>query len=814
MKIIVKLVFVGIAALWLSGCAPVKEEIQSPNIIFIPADDTGCFGQKKPFATLPEHLNDTAFAEWICPRVDNDNGVFYFRKQIVINSIPEKFIVNVSADNRYRLYVNESLVSWGPAVGDLLNWNYEIIDIAPYLKTGKNIISSQVWNLGGLRGARQISNRTAFILQGNSEMEQQANTDKSWVCANDSGYYFIKMNSEKVGGGYIAGATDSIVGKQHPWGWNQAEFDDSKWNQASELGKGNHTGLDTWLGTSWLLKERTIPVMEQKKQVIPQILYAKGIPFNTSSYKGSLKLNVPANSQVELLFDNQVLTMGFLQLKLGNGRGSKIKIQYQESLFETNGQKGDRTEWQGKEMKGYYDVFMPDGGLRQFEPLWIRTFRYVKLTIETKEEALNILDFYNIYTAYPLQQKAFFSSNNDTLTKIWDTSWRTARLCALETYMDCPYYEQLQYIGDTRIQALISMYVAGDDRLAKNAIRQFYGSLQPMGLTKSNHPSNGSQIIPPFSLIFINMIHDHYMLRDDSLFTKQYIPGIKFILDWFVSKIVDNGMLGPLPYWNHIDGGTLFKNGSPPGISEGGSAHMSILLAHTIDKAVDILKHYGFSCDAEYFEAISISLKEKILKLCYNMEKQLLAETPEKLIYSQHTNSMAILAGMFSKKDQKIVAQKIISDTTLVQATLYFNFYVFQALKKAGLGGKMIKEMDKWSVFLDNGFTTFPEHGIDSRSDCHAWSAHPLFDFLNITAGVEPASPGFKTVEIQPQPGNLTNINASIPHPLGEISIEILEEKNDVSQLKILLPLGLTGKLFYKQNTYALLGGNNEFNLK
>ena len=772
------------------------------------------FGQKKPFASLPKHLNDSAFAEWISPGVDNDNGVFYFRKQIVINSIPKKFIVHVSADNRYRLYVNESLVSWGPAVGDLLNWNYETIDIAPYLKTGKNIIASQVWNLGGLKGARQISNATAFILQGNSEMEQLINTDKSWVCKRDTGYHFLHMTSETVGGGYIAGATDSIVGKQHPWGWNNSEFDDSKWNKASELGKGNHAGLDTWLGTPWLLKARTIPLMEQEKQAISELLYAKGLPFKPSTYNGKLDLNIPANSKVELLLDNQVLTMGFPQLKVQNGSRSKIKIQYQESLFETNGEKGNRTEWQGKEMKGYYDVFMPDGGLRQFEPLWIRTFRYVKLIIETKEEALKILDFHNIYTAYPLQQQAIFSSNDDTLAKIWDTSWRTARLCALETYMDCPYYEQLQYIGDTRIQALISMYVAGDDRLAKNAISQFYGSMQPMGLTKSNHPTGGSQIIPPFSLIFINMVHDYYMLRDDSPFIKQYIPGIKFILDWFVSKIDDNGILGPLPYWNHIDGGTLFKNGSPPGISEGGSAHMSILLAYTIDKTVDMLKHHGYSCDAEYLEAISTSLKERTLELCYNEEKQLLAETPEKRIYSQHTNSMAILAGMFNEEDEKIVAQKIISDTTLIPATLYFNFYVFQALKKVGLGGEVIKEMDKWSVFLDNGFTTFPEHGIDSRSDCHAWSAHPLFDFLNITTGVEPSSPGFKTVEIRPQLGNLSNINASIPHTLGEISIEILKEKNDASQLKIVLPVGLTGKLIYKQNTYVLLSGNNEFNLK
>lgn len=772
------------------------------------------FGQKQPFATFPEHLNDKAFAEWISPGLGNDAGVFYFRKQIAINSIHEKFIIHVSADNRYRLYVNESLVSWGPAAGDLLNWNYETVDIAPYLKTGNNIIAAQVWNLGSLKGARQISHASAFILQGNSEMEQLINTNKSWVCSRDTGYHFLHMTSETVGGGYIAGATDSLVGKAHPWGWNKQEFEDSTWNKAHELGKGNHSGLDTWLGTQWLLKARTIPLMEQEKQAIPELLYAKGLPFTPSTYKGKLDVKIPANSKVELLLDNQVLTMGFPQLTVEKGSGSKIKIQYQESLFENNGEKGNRSEWQGKVMKGLYDVFMPDGGLRQFEPLWIRTFRYVKLTIETKEEALKILDFHNIYTAYPLEEQAVFSSNDDRLAKIWDTSWRTTRLCALETYMDCPYYEQLQYIGDTRIQALISMYVAGDDRLVKNAISQFYGSMQPMGLTKSNHPTGGTQIIPPFSLIFINMVHDYYMLRDDSLFVQQYIPGIKFILDWFVNKIDDNGILGPLPYWNHIDGGTLFENGSPPGISEGGSAHMSVLLAYTIDKTVDMLKYYGYFCDAEYLEDISILLKTRTLELCYDEEKQLLAESPEKRIYSQHTNSMAILAGMFNEKDAKTVAQKIILDTTLVPATLYFNFYVFQALKKVGLGGEVINEMDKWYAFLDNGFSTFPEHGIESRSDCHAWSAHPLFDFLNITAGVEPASPGFKTVVIRPQPGKLSNINASMPHPLGEISIEIREKKNGVSQLKIILPAGLTGKLIYKQSTYMLPGGNHEFSLE
>ena len=82
--------------------------------------------------------------------------------------------------------------------------------------------------------------------------------------------------------------------------------------------------------------------------------------------------------------------------------------------------------------------------------------------------------------------------HDPVLSKIWDVGWRTARLCAHETYMDTPYWEQLQYVGDTRIQALISLYSAGDDRLVKNAIELFDESRLPDGLTQSRYPDDAA----------------------------------------------------------------------------------------------------------------------------------------------------------------------------------------------------------------------------------------------------------------------------------------------------------------------------------
>jgi hypothetical protein len=89
--------------------------------------------------------------------------------------------------------------------------------------------------------------------------------------------------------------------------------------------------------------------------------------------------------------------------------------------------------------------------------------------------------------------------------------------------MDCPYYEQMQYIGDTRIQALISLYVSGDDRLMRNAIEQFDDSRIPEGLTFSRYPSNIIQLYPGFSLFWVAMVHDYHRHRPDSTFTQRFL---------------------------------------------------------------------------------------------------------------------------------------------------------------------------------------------------------------------------------------------------------------------------------------------------
>lgn len=74
-------------------------------------------------------------AHWIMhPTVQpQEHAVIIFRKTIELQTKPEKFIIHLSADNHYRLFVNVNYVLRGTARGDLSHWFYETIDIAPYM---------------------------------------------------------------------------------------------------------------------------------------------------------------------------------------------------------------------------------------------------------------------------------------------------------------------------------------------------------------------------------------------------------------------------------------------------------------------------------------------------------------------------------------------------------------------------------------------------------------------------------------------------------------------------------------------------------
>lgn len=764
----------------------------------------------------PDLLTKQWSASWITHPTASKKayGVFHFRHSFELPAKPNAFLVHVTADNRYRLFVNGQSIGSGPARGDKMHWQYETYDLAPFLKAGKNTLAAQVWNMGDFRPMAQMTmGATGFLLQGNTEKETIVNTSrKNWKVIQNTSFRPYPVTSQMVLNQYYAtGACDSLYAAKYPWGWEAPDYNDQHWLTPRQGGSAIPANYAYGHGEAeGSLLPRTIPMMEEKLQRIPKLVRTTGIKADDSFLKGKQSLVIPANTQTTILLDQSHLTTAYPELWVSGGKGSSVDIGYAESLFDGNKKKGNRNATVNKTLFGYHDAFQPDGGeKRLFRPLWYRAYRYLELTINTQAQPLTIHDFYGIFTAYPFRENAAFSSNDPSHKQIWDVAWRTARLCANETYYDTPYYEQLQYIGDTRIQALISLHVSGDDRLMRNALQQYNYSRVPEGLTQSRYPTDQVQMIPPFALYWVDMIHDYHTFRQDDAFVRNFLPGIEGTLTWFKNHLNEKSLLSKLGWWNFVDWAPQFNRGVPKGAEdESGTSIISLQYVYALDRAAELFRYHGKPNEALQYQNLANTIRKAVYEHCFDQEKQLFADTPEKLQFSQHANVMAILTDAVPAGQQAAVMQKVLADKSLTQCTIYYKFYLMNALKKAGMGNQYLNNISTWKSMLADGLTTFPEEDTPStRSDCHAWSASPLIDFLSTVCGIEPAAPGFKSVKIEPHLGTLQEANGKMPHPQGEIQVKLKRKGATGIAAEITLPAGLTGEFVWNNQKIPLTSG-------
>jgi len=748
-------------------------------------------------------------AYWIsCPGVaQRAYGVYHFRKHFVMGEVPRRFVVHLSADNRYRFFVNGRPVCAGPARGDLAHWNFETVDLAPYLIHGENVVAALVWNMGEYAAVGQISNQTAFLLQGDSTAEEGLNTDESWRVMRDSAYSPCSTNMGRIlQAYYVAGPGDEVDGARYPWGWERVDFPDGGWMKATAITRPVVAGYGT--DNLWTLVPRTIPLMEER---LERLSVARRGNVDGGFIRGGHAVVVPAHDSGVVLLDQGYNTVAYPELLVSKGRGSVVRLTYAEALFDAHGVKGNRNDIAGKTIAGDYDIFKPDGGERRlFRPLWMRTYRYLQVHIVTGDEPLVIEDLYGMYIGYPFKQNASFSSNDSSLRTLWDIGWRTARLCAGETYFDCPYYEQLQYEADTRIQSLISLYISGDDRLMRKAITDFYNSRVAEGLTQGRYPSNRLQVIPPFSLFWISMIYDYWMHRKDDAFLREKLFAVKGVLNWYEQHFdVSKGMLGPMRWWNFVDWDNAFPDGSPDGATDGNSAIISLQLAYTLQQAAALFGYFSDTAAARHYAVLADRLTRETYRNCFDVTRGEMANTPLKKTFSQHASIMGVLTGSIPAAEAAVVMDHVLHDTTLSQCTFYYRFYLTRALKKAGMADLYYSSLKPWRDMIAAGLTTFAESPDPTRSDCHAWSASPIYDFLSTICGINPASPGFATVSIRPALGELKEVRGAMPHPLGVIRVHLVRSGVNGISGEIELPAGVSGKFYWAGREVDLRGGVN-----
>ena len=798
-------------------------------------------GRQQRDPSVPIDLRaDSWNARWISvPGAGaQDYGVYYFRKDVELAAVPTDYVVHVTGDNRYKLYVNGTMVSLGPAKGDATHWNYETVDLVPWLKPGKNVIGALVYHEGPSKPDSQASVSVGFLLQGEGNARMLF-TDRTWKCLKDEAYSPLRA---VVSGYYAAGPAEQVDFSRKVEDWLTVSTED--WLDARQGPAGEPKDvMSSNQGDGHNLMPSPLPQMERTAQNLSAVRKADGVKVPAAFLTGGAPLTVPAHTKAEILLDNGVLTNAYFNVKMNGGKDARLAVGYAEALYipdpntpptpspeqlasipeefrnfarapRTVG-KGNRNEVDGKIFIGREDVLLPDGGSHSWTTLDWRTYRYVRLQVETKDEPLTIDGVSGTFTGYPFQLASRLDTDDAELQKMLEIGWRTARLCAVETYMDCPYYEQLQYLGDTRIQALVTLYNSADDRLVKNFLHLADISRNADGITKSRYPTTIPQYIQPYALSYIYAMHDYLMYGKDTQFVLDLVPGAEQIIGYFRRYQQADGRVKNLPGWNFSDwvnNSPDWNYGAPLKGVDGCSINMDLQLLLAYQMMAEMEEVRGNTWQAGEYRKEAEKLAAAVKKAYWNPARGLFADRAEQDHYSQHGNALAILCGIVD--DPKALAGKLLSDTSLNQCTVYYKYYLHEALVKAGLGDEYLDWLDIWRENIAMGLTTWGETSDvnGTRSDCHAWGASPNIELFRTVLGIDSDAVAFRRVRIEPHLGDLKEIGGTMPHPSGEIKAHY-KVKGKKLQVEITLPEGVEGVFVRNDKSHALRAGKNTFTI-
>lgn len=652
-------------------------------------------------------------ASWIGPEYHprGDLGLFTFRRSLQLDAIPDSLCVHVSADQRYILRVNGRIVHRGPQRGTPAHWHFDRLDLAAFLIEGENLIEADVWNFGWFAPMAQHSVRTAFLLEAEAPFESLSTPNEWQVCAHPE--FDFAMLHDGVGEFYIDIGPGEIV--------DRSDAHAPVWRAAHRIGRAESRG-QLGGGAPWSLAPRTLPLFPEGESV-----RSLGAWIRTADGDRPWASGESLNPGEELVLDFGELLCAYPVLDLAAESHAEVRITFAESPWNDDGTKGNRHEWRGKRIGGIQDRFTVGATPTTWSPVWWRTFRYVSITASSPIVRLSCSAQ---PTGYPYRVESTFSCDDARTAPIWDVAIRTLERCAGETYFDCPYYEQLQYVGDTRIQALCGYYLSRDRALQRNAIRQFGESILEGGLTQSRYPSRQLQVIPPFSLIWVLMLYDAWRY-DAPEVVQPWLSRAEGVLEAYARILRDEDPA----YWPFGDWIPGWRWGVPPG---GAKAEMHRLMLDLARAALGAMAdpHKGFLWPA-------------------NRSRE--GES------TQHAEALW-------RYGQRLAGHTIDpwpADLQAPDPTFYFQYYVHQAVQP----DPYLDVLGPWTAMIEQGLSTFAETPEPTRSDCHAWSAHPALGFFRILAGIESDAPGWQRARIAPQPGGPQRFDARVAHPNGDLRV-------------------------------------------
>jgi alpha-L-rhamnosidase len=749
-------------------------------------------------------------AAWIWhPETANpDNFYMHARKVVALPRAPKEAALFVTASSLYKLYVNGHYVGRGPNPTDPSRYYYDVYDVTPHLRRGKNVLAALCYCYGpvnhGVLG--QNWGRGGFILElraPGEDGEPLLSTDGSWrVLQSPAWRQDMPLNCTLYGD--FKEEDDS---RREPEGWLDAGFDDSTWPEPEVLGR---PPVEPWTA----LVRREIPFLGGER-VHPVNVYWESASV-TYSWRDDWEVYrewnlAPASTHVSkdgqdtrvykthddfnpsLILDFGRDVTGYPEVTINESAGGVIDALYGEDLYMTR-----------------VDTWILKGGRQVLQPFNRRTFRYMKLLFRETPEPIQVGDVSMEMNTYPVEPRGAFLCSDPLLNRIYEVGRHTIRMSMLDHFVDCPWRERTLYGGDVHAENLIAHYAFGDPRLNAKSLRQLAhiqlkcGALPPYG------PYSGCDgFYAAWSAYWGLSLLDHYAFTADREFLDELWPNLRRLLKWTIEQTGNPiGLIGrsntppkDIPGFEKMSPYQRWAYGTDKRYDAWDNFPFQLLMERSAETAATIGKARESADYRATAEKMAAALREQMFDRGTGLVK---GSTHGQGHHSgQYHAGMALWAGLLPCGEGQRLCRRLFAPDVSPIASPFHGLYLAEGLYRYGHGRQALDFIrEYWGGMLDRGATTFweqefrldwPAGQVLSRgtSYSHGWSAGPTYLLPAYVLGVRVLEPGFRRALIEPDPADLAWAQGRVPTPLGPVCVSWTQGPGTF-RMEIELPAGCT----------------------
>ncbi|MEO0963748.1 MAG: family 78 glycoside hydrolase catalytic domain [Planctomycetota bacterium] len=733
-------------------------------------------------------------SHWIWPRADDADKNCYvlFRGTFELAQIPRKTLLRITAETRYRLWVNGAYVGEGASPSVPTFKYYDLRELGGLLRVGGNCVAVLARHLGQ---PDTIGGLLAELCDGDDRLLTA--TGHAWRCQEADAWrrdaHAFPMNYDPYQEHHDA--------RRMPADWTEVDFDDSRW-LTPEIVRGQGGNDRPPAAGPWSrLVPRDIPYMDERlcrpvealrvdenlalmnrtrsEDVSITLSMAGTTPLRHTRVDGMERLCEPGEGpaivqgstahlkdhtfdglyEPAVLLDFGRVITANVELDIEGHDGATVDGGIAERLVD--GQFNNSVEGQ------FGFRLTIKNGRQRFRTFSYRGFRYLKLRFSHCDRPIKLHGVYASVFRYPFEERGAFESSDRQLNRVFELCRDTHRLCCVESITDTPWRERAQWLGDVAAVTLGGIYACfGETRLAAKFLRQSAATQLPTGLLSNttNIPSNRwRSAISDYSLWWIHGLYRHYLYTGEGRWLNEYWPHAAKILDAFAACLDDDGLVADMPFWVFIDWANVEKRGR--------CAALNALMYGTLEIAGRVAEfksdRYWVDRIAQMREGMAATFSDVFWDEARGGYVDAESEGVQSSLVSEHANAAAILWGLCDGERARGVVDRLWGSRSVVctEAQPFFCMVVLRALIASGrfdLALSMVRErwgrriadrghasmLEEWTA---NGSWRSGEFQPIMRTHSHAWSAYAAQFLVEDLIGLEILTPGCLKIRVEPR---------------------------------------------------------------